>query len=51
MSGPVGAATPEQMRRAVTKGASSARELWMPLALAAVALIAGYLAVRQWGKR
>lgn len=48
---PVWEATPEQVRRAVTKGADSARERWMPLALAAGVLIVGYLAVRQWSRR
>jgi hypothetical protein len=48
---PVREATPEQMRRAVTRGANSARERWMPLALVAGVLIVGYLAVRQWSRR
>ena len=48
---PVWEATPEQVRRVVTKGANTARERWMPLALATGALIVGYLAVRQWSRR
>jgi hypothetical protein len=48
---PVWQATPEQVRRAVTKGASGARERWMPLAVAAGVFIVGYLAVRQWNRR
>lgn len=48
VSAPVWEATPEQARRAVTKGASGAREHWMPLAMAAGVLVAGYLAFRQW---
>ena len=48
---PVWEATPEQVRRAVTKGANSARERWVPLAVAAGVLIAGCLAVRQWSRR
>ena len=48
---PVWEATPEQVRRAVTKGANSARERWVPLAVAAGVLIVGCLAVRQWNRR
>jgi Protein of unknown function (DUF3618) len=48
---PVWEATPEPVRRAVTKGASTARERWVPLALAAGVLIVGYLAARQWSRR
>jgi hypothetical protein len=44
---PVWEATPEPVRRAVTKGASGARERWIPLAAAAGVLIAGYLTFRQ----
>jgi hypothetical protein len=44
---PVWEATPEPMRRAVTQGGDTAREYWMPLALAAGSLIFGYLAVRR----
>lgn len=40
---PVWSATPEPVRRAVTKGASSAGERRTPLALAAAALVFGYL--------
>jgi H+/Cl- antiporter ClcA len=31
--------------------ANSARERWVPLAVAAGVLIAGYLAVRRWSRR
>jgi hypothetical protein len=48
---PVWEATPEPVRRAVMKGANSARERWVPIALGAVVLAAGYLAVRQWRTR
>ncbi len=48
---PVWEATPEPVRRAVTKGASTARERWMPLTVAAGVLIVGYLALRQWRRR
>ena len=37
-----------QARRAVTKGADSARERWVPLAVVAGAVILDYLAVWQW---
>ena len=48
---PVRKATPEPVRRAVTKGASTAREQWMPLAATAAVLIVGYLALRRWRAR
>lgn len=48
---PVWEATPEQVRRAVARGASTARQHRLPLALTAGALILGYLAIRQWRKR
>lgn len=48
---PVREATPEQVRRAVARGASTARQHPLPLAVAAGALILGYLAIRQWTKR
>jgi hypothetical protein len=48
---PVWEATPEQVRRAVARGASTARQHRLPLAVAAGALILGYLAIRQWRKR
>jgi hypothetical protein len=48
---PVWQATPQQVRSAVTKGASGARERWMPLAIGAGVLLAGYLAVRVWAGR
>ncbi|HEX6448795.1 MAG TPA: DUF3618 domain-containing protein [Trebonia sp.] len=43
-----GAATPQQVRRAVTNGASGAKDRWIPLTVVAGALIVGYLAFRQW---
>jgi phage-related tail fiber protein len=48
VSAPVWQATPEQVRRAVTNGASGAKERWIPLTLAAGVLIVGCLALRQW---
>lgn len=48
---PVWQATPEPVRRVVTKGANGARERWMPIAAAAGVLIVGYLAVSQLRKR
>jgi Protein of unknown function (DUF3618) len=48
---PVWKAAPEPVRRAVTKGASTAREQWMPLAVTAGVLIVGYLAFRRWRGR
>jgi hypothetical protein len=45
---PAWEAMPEQVRRAVTKGATGARQHWMPLAVAAGVVIIGCLAVRQW---
>ena len=48
---PVWEATPEQVRRAVARGASTARQHRLPLAVAAGALILGYLAIRQRTKR
>jgi hypothetical protein len=48
---PVWEATPEQVRRTVTKGANSAREGWVPLAVAAGVLLAGSLAAWQWSRR
>jgi hypothetical protein len=48
---PVREATPEQVRRAVARGASTARQHPLPLAAAAGALILCYLAIRQWRKR
>jgi hypothetical protein len=48
VSTPVWQATPEQVRRTVTKGASGAKERWIPLTLAASVLIVGCLALRQW---
>ena len=48
---PVWEATPEQVRRAVARGASTARQHRLPLALTVGALILAYLAVRQWRKR
>jgi hypothetical protein len=51
VAAPVWAATPEQARRAVARGASGARERWMPLTVAAGVVIIGYLALRQWRRR
>jgi len=48
---PVWQATPEQVRRTVTKGANSAREGWVPLAVAAGVLFVGSLAAWQWSRR
>lgn len=48
---PVWEATPEHLRRAVAKGASTARQRRVPLAAAAVALILGYLAIRRWRRQ
>jgi cobalamin biosynthesis Mg chelatase CobN len=48
---PVREATPEPVRRAVAKGARTANQRRVPLAVAAAALIAGYLALRWWRKR
>ena len=48
---PVWEATPEHLRRAVVRGASTARQHRLPLAVAAGALILGYLAIRQRTKR
>jgi Protein of unknown function (DUF3618) len=48
---PVREATPEPVRRAVAQGASAAQERRVPLAVAAVTLIAGYLVFRWWRKR
>lgn len=48
---PVWEATPEPVRQAVTKGASTARQRRMPLAAAAALVIAGYLVIRRWRRR
>ena len=48
---PVWQASPEPVRQAVAKGASSARQRRAPLAVAAGVLIVGYLAIRWWRKR
>ena len=48
VSTPAWQATPEQVRRAVTNGASGAKERWVPLTLAAVALTLGGLGLRRW---
>ena len=47
---PVWEATPQPVRQAVAKGASTIRQRRAPLAVAASALAAGYLAVR-WRRR
>ncbi len=44
-------ATPEPVRRAVARGASAAKQRRVPLGVAAIALTAGYLALRRWRKR
>jgi hypothetical protein len=48
---PVWEATPDQVRRVVTKGASGARERWVPLTAAAGVLLLSYLALRKWNGR
>ena len=48
---PVREAIPEPLRRAVAKGASTAQQRRVPLAMAAVTVIAGYLVFRWWRKR
>jgi hypothetical protein len=44
-------ATPEQVRQAATKGASTARERWVPLAVASGVVIIDCLAIWQWKTR
>ena len=48
---PLWEATPESLRRAAAKGASSARQHRVPLAVAAGVLIGSWLAIRWWRKR
>jgi hypothetical protein len=48
---PVWEATPEPVRQAVAKGASTVRQRRAPLAVAASALVAGYLVLRWWRRR
>jgi hypothetical protein len=48
---PVQEATPEPVRRMVAKGAGTVKQRRAPLAVAALMLIAGYLALRWWRKR
>lgn len=48
---PVREATPEPIRQALVKGASSARQRRAPLAVAAGVLAFGYLAIRWWRRR
>ncbi len=48
---PVREATPEPVRRAVAKGAGTVQQRRVPLAMAAVTLIAGYVMFRWWRKR
>ncbi len=48
---PVWEAAPEPLRRSVARGASTARQHRVPLAVAAGVVIAGYLAIRWWGRR
>lgn len=50
-AGTVREATPEPVRQAVAKAASSARQRRLPLAAAAGVLIAGYLAIRWRGRQ
>jgi len=45
---PVWESMPEQVRRTVTKGASGARERWVPLAAVAGAVIIDCLAIWRW---
>jgi hypothetical protein len=44
-------ASTERMRQVAAKGASTARERPVPLAVAAAVLVAAYLVIRQWRKR
>jgi hypothetical protein len=44
-------AAPEQVRRAVTRGAGDAQRPWVPLAIASGILFAAYLVVRQYERR
>jgi Protein of unknown function (DUF3618) len=48
---PVWQATPEPVRQAVAKAASTARQRRVPLAVAASVLIVGYLGIRRWRRR
>jgi chromosome segregation ATPase len=48
---PTWEAMPEEIRRAVTKGASNAKERRVPLAVAAGALLFACIAVRRWRRR
>jgi Protein of unknown function (DUF3618) len=48
---PVWEAAPEPLRRSVARGANTARQQRVPLAVAAGVVLAGYLAIRWWGKR
>jgi hypothetical protein len=48
---PVWEATPEPVRRTAVRGASVAKQRRVPLMVAAATLIAGYVALRWWGKR
>jgi Protein of unknown function (DUF3618) len=48
---PVWQAMPEPVRQAVAKGASTARQHRLPLAVAAGVLMAGYLIIRRWRRR
>ena len=41
----------EPLRRSVARGASTARQHRVPLAVAAGAIIVGYLLIRSWGRR
>jgi Protein of unknown function (DUF3618) len=48
---PVREATPEQLRRTVAKGPAAPGSVASPLAVAAAAVIAGYLAGKWWRRR
>ncbi len=48
---PVWEAAPDPVRQAVTRGASTARQRRIPLAVALGALVLGYLIVRRWKRR
>ena len=44
-------ATPEQVRRVVTKGAQRGPDFWMPIAAAAGVLAVGFTALWEWTRR
>jgi ABC-type transporter Mla subunit MlaD len=51
MGTPVWEAAPEPLQRSVARGVSTAKQHRVLLAVAAGVVIAGYLAIRRWGKR